>query len=399
MKTKIAVYTSTRADFGILKPLIQDMISSSSFDVRIFVTGTHLEKDFGYTVTEIEKFFSQNIFYRVQSSMKEDPNYKNLLIMSELIPKYAEALLKNPPEIAVILGDRYEALCFGLVCASLNIPFAHLHGGELTLGAIDDKFRHCLTKLANWHFVACEKYRSRVIQLGEAPDHVFNVGALGVQNALNEKKMTDDELQKDLGLSFAYEPETYLFTFHPETHAEDYGQGVLQAFLSGLSDRIQNHQAKVILTGVNSDPGAQLIKKMIQNFQSRHADSVIFRESLGMIRYLSVLQKVTAVLGNSSSAILEAYSLGTPAVNLGFRQAGRERQQGVIDLASAKDCLEFDFSSLVDLKKQLMTSKQKESIFGNGQTSKKIVMQLEEVSRKLMRGVVKEFYDLPSCLP
>lgn len=395
MKTKIAIYTSTRADFGILKPLIQQLISAQEFEVRLFVTGTHLEKDFGYTVAEIEKYFPQNIFYRVQHTMKEDPRLKNLKVMGELIPKYSEALVENPPQMAVVLGDRYEALCFGLVCASLNIPFAHLHGGELTLGAIDDKFRHCLTKLANWHFTACEKYRERVIQLGERPEKVFNVGALGVENALNEKLMSEADLQSDLGISFGSDKENYLFTFHPETNSADYGQNLLKGFLLKLSQRIQSHQIHIIMTGVNSDPGAEKIKKQIQEFQDRHPKNVIFRESLGMIRYLSVMKKVTAVLGNSSSGILEAYSLGTPAVNLGSRQAGREREASVIDLATANDCLEFDFSRLVQVKKQLMTSAPKESIFGNGQTSKKIVAELQNISRQQDFSIVKEFYDLP----
>lgn len=397
MKTKIAIYTSTRADFGILKPLIQQLVSLADFDVRIFVTGTHLEKDFGYTVTEIEKFFPHHIFYRVQHAMKEDPRYKNLKIMGELIQKYTEALVETPSEMAVILGDRYEALCFGLVCASLNIPFAHLHGGELTLGAIDDKFRHCLTKLANWHFVACERYRQRVIQLGEAPDKVFNVGALGVENALNEKLMSATELEQDLGISFQSKNEIYLLTFHPETNSADSGEKLLNAFLGKLSERIQNNQAKVIITGVNSDPGAQLIKKCIQDFHNRHSGNVIFRESLGMVRYLSVMKKVTAVLGNSSSGILEAYSLGTPTVNLGSRQAGREREQAVIDLASVAECAGFEFSRLVQLKNQLMTSVPKESIFGNGQTSQKMANELQSISkasRKQGFSVVKEFYDL-----
>jgi len=395
MKKKIAIYTSTRADFGILKPLISQLIANSDFEVRLFVTGTHLEKDFGYTVGEIEKYFPKNIFYRVQHAMKEDPRYKNLKIMGELIQKYTEALIDNPPDLAVILGDRYEALCFGLVSASLNIPFAHLHGGELTLGAIDDKFRHCLTKLANWHFVACEKYRARVIQLGEQPNSVFNVGALGVENALNEKLMSTEDLEKDLGLSLGETNETYLFTFHPETNSEDSGQGLLKAFLSRLSERIHSHQAKLIVTGVNSDPGAEAIKKLIQDFETQNPKSVIFRESLGMVRYLSVVKKVTAVLGNSSSGILEAYSLGTPTVNLGSRQAGREREHSVIDLANAAECLGFDFSRLIQLKKQLMTSLLKESIFGNGQTSKKMAEQLRNVSGKQDLATIKEFYDLP----
>lgn len=392
---KIAVYTSTRADFGILKPLIEKLIQSQNFEVRLFVTGTHLEKDFGSTVAEIEKYFPKNIFYRVQHSMKDDPRFKNLKVMGELISKYTESLVEDPPEMAVVLGDRYEAFCFGIVCATLGIPLAHLHGGELTLGAIDDKFRHCLTKLSNWHFVACEKYRQRVIQLGEKPENVFNVGALGVENALHERLLSLSDLETDLGVSLKDKSEIYLFTFHPETESSDHGKALLSGFLNKLGERLKAKKGLLIVTGVNSDAGASAIREIIEDFQQKFSKFVLFRESLGMLRYLSVMKIATAVLGNSSSGILEAYSLGTPAVNLGLRQEGREREDSVVDLATAEMVAQFDFDHVVSLKNRFMTLKQKESIFGNGQTSDEMLKQFKNMAQKPQLSVIKPFYDLP----
>jgi len=394
MKKKIAIYTSTRADFGILKPLISKLIQLQKFDVRIFVTGTHLDPEFGSTVTEIEKFFPKEIFYRVQQSMKEDARAKNLFVMSEAIQKYTEALVANPVDLAIVLGDRYEALCFGLVCASLGLPIVHLHGGELTLGAIDDKFRHCLTKLSNWHFVACETYRQRVIQLGEQPDTVFNVGALGVDNALSQKLMSVEELKANLGVDFKNFNELYLFTFHPETNAKDYGAELLKTFLSGLSKRLSSHNGLVVITGVNSDPGCEMIKEILQQFQNENAKHVFFKESLGVVRYLSVMKLATAVLGNSSSGILEAHSMKTPAVNLGHRQLGRERETSVIDLMLPSDCLKIDFDKLVELKISLAHSTMVKSIFGNGQASTLITKNIEEILQKNTFNRTKEFFDL-----
>ncbi|MBC7466801.1 MAG: UDP-N-acetylglucosamine 2-epimerase (hydrolyzing) [Bdellovibrio sp.] len=392
MKKKIALYTSTRADYGLLKPLIARLILLNSFDVRIFATGTHLEKDFGFTITEIEKDFPQNIFYRVQQSMQEDPQLKNLLIMGEAIQKYAEALVADKPDIAVILGDRYEALCFGIVCSSLSIPIIHLHGGELTLGAMDDKFRHCLTKLSEWHFVACEDYRRRAIQLGEAPDTVFNVGALGVDNALHQKLMSINELEADLGIQFPRE--TYLFTFHPETNSKDYGAGLLNVFLKQLEDRIKSQKALVIITGVNSDPGSGAIKGIVAEFQARFptGKQVLFKESLGLTRYLSVMKVAMAVLGNSSSGILESFSMRTPSVNIGTRQEGRIRESSVIDLYSEQDCSDFDFNQLLTLKGAMAKATNHKSIFGDGQTS---ALMADEIAHILQKPALKNkiFFD------
>lgn len=389
---KLVIYTSTRADYGLLKPIIEKLKTKSDIHLRLFVTGTHLSDQFGNTVTEIEKTDKDIIYYRVKHSVQEDSKYKNLLIMSDAIKKYGEALADDLPDLAIVLGDRHEALCFGLACSSLAVPIVHLHGGELTFGAIDDKYRHCLTKLSEWHFVACEKYRQRVIQLGENPKRVFNVGALGVDNALHVDLLSKNELEKNL--NFKLPDELYVFTFHPETNSQDYGAGILINFLAKLEAHLAVNDAKVIVTGVNSDPGSEKIRSIILNFVAKVGSKALFIESLGMLRYLSVLKLATAVLGNSSSGVLEAFSLGTPAANIGLRQDGRERETSVIDFHDEKSLNNLNFNHFSALKKELSKA-QNESIFGAGNASESIVRELANIIGKLDDSIKnKIFYDL-----
>ncbi len=388
----IAIYTSTRADFGLLKPLINQLISNKKLEVRIFAAGTHFDKNFGNTIEEIEVAFPQHVFYKIHQNMNEDPQLRNIRVMSESLLLYSQYLQKDPPDFAIVLGDRHEALCFGLACSSLNIPLAHLHGGELTYGALDDKFRHCLTKLSNWHFTACEIYRQRVIQMGENPADVFNVGALGVENALHHKLMSREELQNDLGIKIP--AETYLFTFHPETNSADYGAEILKSFLMKVADRLKSHNAFVIITGVNSDPGAQAIRNILNDFQAQLGSQYVYmKESLGLTRYLSVMKIATAVLGNSSSGILEAYSLKTPTLNIGNRQEGRERETSVIDLGSVSDCMRFNFDTVVRMKNNL-TETNTPSTFGNGRTSGLIADRIDQITHDNREFTFKKFFDV-----
>lgn len=393
MKTKISIFTSTRADYGLLKPLITKLKLNASIEVRLFVTGTHLSKNFGETISEIEKEHKNEIYYRVEHILDEDLKYKNLKIMADAMSAYSDALVNDKPDLTIILGDRYEAFCYGLICASLIIPIVHLHGGELTLGAIDDKFRHCLTKLSEWHFVACDKYRKRVIQLGESPDTVFNVGALGIDNALNLKLLSKDDLEKDLKVRLS--TELYLFTYHPETNSADYGSELLQSFLISLEKRLAEKEAYIIVTGVNNDPGSSVIRDLIQKFISRVGHKALYVESLGVVRYLSLLKLATAVLGNSSSGVLEAFTMKTPTANIGLRQAGRERESSVVDFPNKASLLNLNFDQFVSLKKDLQSEKQI-SIFGSGCASELMASQVNSIVEKLNNSRnFKEFFDLP----
>lgn len=384
---KIAIFTSTRADYGLLKPLIKRLAQDSFFKPQLFVTGTHFDKKFGHTVDEIKKDFSKYIFYKVPQNMKESPKYKNLNIMADSVSKYSKALQKSLPDVAIILGDRYETLCFALVCHSLRVPIAHIHGGELTYGALDEQYRHCITKLSTLHFTACETYRKRVIQLGEDPKRVFNVGALGIENALHHPLLTKKELEKSLKVKLP--EEFYVLTFHPETHSKDYGLGLLKAFLKNLKNYVKSKNTFVIITGVNSDPGGKDIREVLKSFcKTMGLQKTLFVESLGVSRYLSAVKFATAVLGNSSSGILEVHSLKTPCVNIGLRQEGREREKSVIDLVTKQECTNFDLTSLRLRKKRL--SKPTSSLFGNGNVSWLIVNKL----KKNFELQSKSFFDI-----
>lgn len=392
VKPIVAVYTSTRAEYGLMRPLVTRMTQKEEFETRLFVTGTHYSEKYGRTISEIEKDFNHLIYYRVEHNISEDEKHKSTLIMSDAIASYAKALAAHKPNLAIVLGDRYEALCFGVVCASLNIPLVHLHGGELTYGAVDDKYRHCLTKLSEWHFVACETYRKRVIQLGEQPENVINVGSLGVDNALNLKLLTRDEIQNALGIKLS--EEFYVFTFHPETNSADYGIGILNAFLAKVESRIKNSNAQIIVTGVNNDPGSALVKNLIEEFCKKNSSKVFYFESLGVLKYLSTVHFATAVLGNSSSGVLEAHSLKTPAINVGSRQAGRDRENSLLDFPSESDIGALDFNKVIEVKQRLLSSLSP-SIFGNGTASAKMLEALSEIVRNLNANAkpVKVFLD------
>ena len=374
---KVAVYTSTRAEYGLLRPLMKKMVESNQFEVRIFATGTHLSVNYGHTIKEIETDFPYHIYYKVEHFLNQDEKNKNNLLMADAIVQYTKALSEDRPDAAIVLGDRFEAFAFGIVCANLAIPILHLHGGELTYGAIDDKYRHCLTKLSEWHFVAAEEYRKRVLQLGEKPDNVFNVGALGVDNALNLPMLTKQELASSL--KFDLSKDLFVFTFHPETNSEDYGLALLKAFLDKLTDYLKESDCLVIATGVNNDPGSGEIKQLIDSFIIKNPDKVHFFESLGVQRYLSLVRCSNAVLGNSSSGILEAYSLKVPTVNIGARQDGRVRESSVLDFPNANSLSNLNFAELKSIKMKLL-NEVSASKFGQGDASSKMIEVLKKIS-------------------
>jgi GDP/UDP-N,N'-diacetylbacillosamine 2-epimerase (hydrolysing) len=389
---KIVVYTSTRADYGLLKPFIDKLKQIENLDVVLFVTGTHLSADFGFTVSEIEANHNDLIRYRVEHSSVEDKSTSNLNIMSEALQKYATILSADKPDMAVVLGDRYEALCFGLSCAALHIPLIHIHGGEITTGAIDDKFRHCLTKLSEWHFVACDRYKKRVIQLGENPDTVFNTGALGVDNALNLKLKNQSTLENELKIKIP--KEFYLCTFHPETNSQDFGAELLNHFFTKLEKRVKDKNALVLVTGVNSDAGSDKIRKIKKDYVEKLGKNALFFESLGVVNYLSFMSLATVVVGNSSSGVLEAYSMKTPTINLGYRQNGRIREPSVLDFLTPESLLELNFDQILSLKDNMRSGSQI-SLFGDGNAALKMSEAVKIILQNLSKSVQsKVFYDI-----
>ncbi|MGZ3774649.1 MAG: UDP-N-acetylglucosamine 2-epimerase [Bdellovibrio sp.] len=388
--TKICVFSSTRADYGILSPLLRKLNSDGHFEMRLFVTGTHLLDEHGLTVKEIEKD-GFAIFYRVALEMKDQQDIFHLKTMGDAIVEFSKALSRDLPDVAVVLGDRYEALSFAISCNGLGIPVVHLHGGEVTEGALDDGYRHCITKLSHLHFVAAEKYRARVIQLGESPERVFNVGALGVDNIKQIPLFSKREMENELGRSF--KEKLIAVTYHPETANISKDKGQVTSLLGALKKLLDGGDVSIVFTRANADHGNEEVHEHIHNFVSMNSANCIYVTSLGMKRYLSLLKCADVVAGNSSSGIIEAPALGTPTVNVGDRQKGREMADSVFSV----DGLEENIYAALKAALAFKASKSSaiSSLYGDGNAAKKMLVLLkEQIWHPYPK---KQFYDAGIC--
>ncbi len=316
---KICVFTGTRADYGLLQPLMAEIKNDSDLDLKILVSGTHLSPEYGMTYKHIEAD-GYAIDEKSEILLSSDTSTGLCKSIGLGVIDYAGVLTRLEPELLVALGDRFEA--FALVTAALacNIPVAHIHGGELTVGAMDDAFRHAISKMSHLHFTCTEEYRKRVIQLGEHPDRVFNVGGLGVENIKKLPLIPEPELKKQVGL--AAQDQFFLVTFHPATLESHKTKNHLKNLFSALSHE-KFKDFKIIITKANADKTGRTINHMIDTFIRQRTDQVVSFTSMGQIRYLSAMKYAAAVVGNSSSGILEAPAFKVPVVNIGKRQLGR----------------------------------------------------------------------------
>ncbi|WII71827.1 UDP-N-acetylglucosamine 2-epimerase [Bdellovibrio sp. 22V] len=383
---KVCVFTSTRADFGILTPLLKRLLSEPVFELRLFVTGTHLSKGHGLTVDEI-KAQQIPIFYQVPVIMEDSVDIFHLGIMAEALSSFAKVLAADKPDFAILLGDRFEALAFAVACNGLGIPIVHLHGGEVTEGALDEAYRHCISKLSYIHFVATERYRERVISLGEAPDRVFNVGALGVDNIKNVQLLSKKEMEAILGIDLR--SEVIAITYHPETLNPEKDHAQVKALLTALESRIEAGITSVVFTRANADHGNEAIHKEIEEFVKVHSRTTAYVYSLGMKRYLSLLKIASVVAGNSSSGIIEAPAIGTPTVNIGDRQKGREMAKSIFNVAGTVDEISDAINAAVRFKETHGACSF--SLYGIGNAAEQMVEILK--STKFTIFPKKMFYD------
>lgn len=322
---KVCVITGTRAEYGLLKPLIQKIKNDNSLELQLVVTGMHLSPEFGLTYQEIEQD-GFKITERNEMLLSSDtPNGITKSVGLGTIG-FADIFSRIVPNMVVILGDRYEALAAATAAMIHRIPIAHIHGGELTEGVIDESIRHAITKMSRLHFTATEKYRNRVIQLGEQPDRVFCVGALGVENIKMQTLMSKQELESNIG--FNLDIPYILVTFHPVTLENNTVKEQFENLLETL-DNFEDYQ--IIFTKANADTEGRVINQKIDAYVSKNKKRAIAFTSLGMVRFLSVLRYCDMVVGNSSSGIIEAPSFHIPTVNIGDRQKGRVRGNSVID--------------------------------------------------------------------
>ena len=314
---KICVVTGSRAEYGLLSRLMQMIQEDSGLKLQVIATNMHLSPEFGLTYQEIEKdgFF---INKKVEMLLSSDTANGTAKSVGLATIGFADAYEDLKPDLLLVLGDRYEILSAVTTALFYKIPVAHLHGGEITEGAYDDAIRHAITKMSHLHFTSTEEYRKRVVQLGENPERVFNVGAIGIDNIKHLKLLSRDVLEREL--QFLLKEQTILVTYHPVTLDENDTRMQFQCLLNVLNDR---QDIRIIFTLPNSDTGGRVIIPMIQDFVKCNKDRAIAFASLGSLRYLSVLRCVSAVVGNSSSGIIEAPSFGIPTLNIGNRQKGR----------------------------------------------------------------------------
>lgn len=383
---KICVFTGTRAEYHLLSPLMKRICQDPELQLDLIVTGAHLSEQYGSTYRAIlaDGFeINKKIYILDDQAEKTDMNQAVAKCLSEC-GKYFE---ESKPDLLVLLGDRYEILGPAIAALNCKIPIAHIHGGETTEGAIDEAIRHMVTKCSYLHFTSCEPYRQRVIQLGEEPDRVFNVGSLGVENILTQKLLTRDELAETLPIT--QNSRYCLSTFHPVTlennTAEQQVAQMLEAFL-------QFPELKFIITKANADEGGRQINAVIDCYVEKYPERLYTEFSLGMIRYLSAMKYAELVIGNSSSGILEAPSFGVPTINIGDRQKGRIQARSVIncipgqaEIASAmKQGLDETFRASIA---------HMETPYGNGTASQQMI---SIIKKHLNSGIdlKKKFYDL-----
>lgn len=325
MKTaqKICIATSTRADWGLLQPLATALNGRAK--VQILATNMHLLDRYGHTADEI-RAAGFEIDAEVLMPDTDDRPSSKARAMADCMAGSAEALEKLSPDLLIILGDRYEMLAIAATATMMKIPIAHIAGGEISEGAIDDSIRHAITKLAALHFTETEEYRERVIRMGEQPDYVINAGSLGVWNILHHDLIDNISLSRRLGFAIGVR-DTLLVTYHPAT-LETADSGKIAKSLCQALDNFPGY--KILITYPNNDPGSDLIIETIHNYALSQPDRVKVEKSLGMTGYLSMLRYAAAVIGNSSSGIIEVPSMGIPTVDIGSRQRGRLAANSVI---------------------------------------------------------------------
>lgn len=382
---KICVITGSRAEYGLLSGLMQQIKEVDDLSLQVIATNMHLSPEFGLTYREIEKD-GFKIDKRVEMLLSSDTANATTKSVGLAMIGFADAYEDLSPDLIVVLGDRYEILAAVSAALFFKIPVAHLHGGEITEGAYDDAIRHAITKMSHLHFTSTESYRKRVIQLGENPDHVFNVGAIGVENIKNEQLLSKDELERDL--QFQFGERSILVTFHPVTMEQStaYQQCV------NLLDALDAHpEYKLLFTFPNSDTDGRIIMELIKQFVARNSGRAIAVASLGKIRYLSALQYVSAVVGNSSSGIIEVPSFGIPTLNIGNRQKGRIAAPSVIHSGASKSEIEQGLSRIFTLEVLSVAAKRDNPYDKNG-TTQSIVRVLKSCS--LDHIIQKSFYNL-----
>ena len=384
-KRKICVVTGTRAEYGLLRWLMDGINKSTKLDLQIVATGMHLSPEFGLTYQEIEND-GFKIDKKIEMLLSADTPSSISKSTGLGLIGFADVFYELNPDIVIVLGDRYEVLAASLAAMFENIPIAHIHGGETTAGAFDEAIRHSITKMSWWHFVAADGYEKRVIQLGENPGRVFNVGGLGVDAIKKTNLLSKDELMIKTGIKFG--KKNLLITYHPVTLENKTSQQDFKSLLDVLSEIKDIY---LIFTMPNADSDGWVIKKMINDFVFNQSERSISFTSMGSLNYLSTLQYVDGVVGNSSSGLAEAPTFKIGTINIGDRQKGRLKAESIIDCEPTKKSIKLAIDKLYGRKFQ----KDLHSVrnpYGDGDAIEKIMSILS--NKPIPEDMKKDFYDL-----
>ncbi|MEJ9211885.1 UDP-N-acetylglucosamine 2-epimerase [Bacillus smithii] len=379
-KRKICVVTGTRAEYGLLYWLMKEIQADPDLELQIIATGMHLSPEFGLTYKQIEED-GFVINEKVEMLLSSDTPVGVAKSLGLGTIGFADSLNRLKPDILVLLGDRFEILAAAQTAMIARIPIAHIHGGEVTYGAYDDAIRHAVTKMSYVHFVTTEEHRKRVIRLGEHPNRVYNVGAPGIENIVRMSLLTKKQLEELLGV--ALEEPVFLITHHPTTLSPNPIEGI-EELLKAL-DNFKN--ATMIFTKANADNNGRKINSLISAYVSQNPHKRKLFDSLGQLKYLSLLKYANVIIGNSSSGLFEAPYLETPTINIGNRQSGRIRPSSVFDCdPNVKEITEAITKAL----NYKFENDDQYKIFGDGKTSKRILSILKKIE---IKPIMKKFYD------
>ena len=385
MKRKICIVTGTRAEYGLFYWLMKEIQEDADLELQLIATGMHLSPEFGLTYKEIEED-GFKIDKKIEMLLSSDTPVGISKSMGLGMIGFADAYEDLSPDIIVVLGDRFETFIATAAATIARIPIAHIHGGETTQGAIDEAFRHSITKMSHIHFTSTERYKKRVIQLGENPEMVYNVGALGTENIQKLPLLSRNNLENEINFSLGQR--CILVTYHPVTLEKATAQIQFQNLLNAL-DKING--LHVIFTKANADSEGRIINRLIDEYVRVNENTAVLFTSMGQLRYLSAMKHVDAVVGNSSSGIVEAPSFKVPTVNIGDRQKGRIKTESVINCFPTKE-------SIVQALKQVLSTEFKQSIqdMTNPYEKENTSRNIKEIIKhfNLINILKKEFYDI-----
>lgn len=383
---KICVVTGSRAEYGLLYWLLQELRNDPHIELSIAATGMHLAPEFGSTYRQMESD-GFNIDWKVDMVLSSDSESAIAKSTGLGVIGFSDCFRQLKPDIAVVLGDRYEIFAACSAAMLMRIPIAHIHGGEVTEGAIDESIRHSITKMSHIHFAASDEYRQRIIQMGEFPDRVFNFGAPGLEQIRRLALRSKSELSGIIG--FPADSNMLLVTFHPETLANQGVEDQVQELLAALEEL---DELNLVITKANADHGGRIVNRLMDEFAVKHSKRVFISTSLGQLNYLSLMRTALAVVGNSSSGIIEAPFMGKPAVNIGDRQKGRLKAESIIDCPCDRYQIVASIRKAISTEWQTKAS-QARSLYGAGDASKKMKDVLKTID--LQSIVQKPFFNIP----